>query len=121
VKTVLALELIADELFLASKHGGLSFHEWLRFMMRLGPDKSQSSVVGLGRSGNKIIRCYKDYDTADRTGNRGVIGHFALDPGVYQVTERIEWDTVKRYFVLVENGEIRHISQREAQEWQKDI
>jgi len=108
MKTVLRLELVADELFLAAKHNGLSFHEWLRFVMRLGPDKSPTSVIQINCDGTrKEIRCYRDYEDADRTGNRGVIGHFALDPGLYDVTERTDWRTVEHYQIRVENGNIK--------------
>ena len=72
----------------------------------------------------EFMRGRWDYTNASSTGRRGIFVYYALEPGLYQVHERISWKHSKRYFILVQNvelydSEIQKITQEEADQWLK--
>lgn len=56
-----------------------------------------------------------DYSEANSVGSRGVYLYYPLDDGIYEVNERVSWTKVRRYFLLVEQGQKREIPQEEAE------
>lgn len=60
------------------------------------------------------VRGQYDFSRANGVGSRGVWLNYALDEGVYHVTERLTWANGRKRFVLSEAGEIRTITLEEA-------
>lgn len=46
----------------------------------------------------------RSYAEANGVGSRGVMLHFWLKPGVYEVFERVGWSRSRRYFVWAAGG-----------------
>jgi len=114
---VLGLELIADDFFWAKKQAKkLPFDRWLRYMRKLGSDKSPTWVAKLGvNSEREFIQGVRDYSRANRNGSRGIYAYYALSAGVvYEINERYKLIKVRRYFILVQDGEVCEISGDEA-------
>lgn len=65
-----------------------------------------------------FVRFKRDYSGASSTGNRGIWRYYALEPGLYQINQRISWGSVRRYFTMVkDDGSCQELSQSEADEW----
>ena len=80
-------------------------------------------LLGIGDAGKfhkRFVRGQKDYSRANSVGSRGVLLHFFLPPGVYQVQEKIAWRNVRPYFVESAAGLIKEISRMEAVTWLKN-
>lgn len=58
-----------------------------------------------------------DYREANGIGSRGVYLYFVLDPGIYEVKERVSWKRSRRYFVRCNGRDIDEIDEEEAREW----
>lgn len=61
----------------------------------------------------------KDYTQANSVGSRGVFVYYTLDPGVYEVNERVTWQKTRRYFIRVDSDTITEITREEVLEWLK--
>lgn len=70
----------------------------------------------------EFMRARWDYSNANSTGSRGIYALYALEPGVYEVNERISRKRQRRYFILVAETELHdaeywEITQEEVDEW----
>jgi hypothetical protein len=123
MRAVLGLELIADDYFWHTRRGLWDWDKQLRYMRRLGPDKSPTWVAHITGFDEKFgykrefLRGQRDYTDANSIGSRGIMAYYILKPGLYQVNERRTWKHVRRYFILAEESEYREISKEEADEW----
>lgn len=61
-----------------------------------------------------------DYGKANSLGSRGIFRYYVLDEGVYEVSERVSWQRVERYFILAINGGWEKIPESEVREWLKN-
>lgn len=62
-----------------------------------------------------FMRGVRDYSRANSVGSRGVWICYALEPGVYEVYERVSWQRDTRYFIQVtSDGHYHRISLEEA-------
>lgn len=118
MRAVIQLELIADDYFWHSRHNTWSFDKQLRYMRRLGPDKSPSWVArllpGMKR---EFLRGTRDYSRANATGSRGIFEIFVLLDGVYEINDRYHWNKVRHYYIRVDGETITEISRTEANQW----
>lgn len=127
MRAVLKLELIGDDYFYAKRHNTWSFDKILRYMRRLGPNKSPSwlaEIVGFDAKGNlnrQFIQGQKDYSEANSTGSRGIFVYYALPSGIYEVNDRHHWRKVRHYFCRVEGTQITEINQDEVIECLKSV
>ena len=98
------------------------FENTSRYQGYMGRDKSKpwvarllglDDVYGFKR---EFMHGHRDYSRATRS--RGVYEYFALEPGIYEVNERISWKHTRRYFIMVtDDAEIRHIDRAEVIQW----
>ena len=122
MKAVLKLELFEDDFFWAQrKKAKMDPRVWEMRMKRLGPDKSPSWVArvrGVSEDGLRFDRQFvngtRDYSEANSIGSRGVFCYYPLGDGVYEVNDRYKWGKVRRYFLLVQDGQKREITKEEA-------
>lgn len=73
----------------------------------------------------EFMRARWDYSQANSTGSRGIYALYALEPGVYEINERISRKRQRRYFILVADTELHdaeywEITQEEVDEWLKE-
>lgn len=118
MRAVIKLEMIADDYFWHTRRRLWPFEKELRYMCRLGPDKSPSWVArllpGMKR---KYLQGTRDYSQANSTGSRGIFTYYVLADGIYEINDRIAWNRVKHYFVRVEGTTITEITGGEAEQW----
>lgn len=120
MRAVLRLELIGDDYFYAKRHNTWSFDKILRYMRRLGSDKSPSwtaRITGIDDKSQPVreyLQGQRDYSEANSTGSRGIFVYYALPPGIYEVSDRYHWRKVRHYFCRVEGTEIIEISKDEV-------
>lgn len=62
----------------------------------------------------EFVHGTKDYSRADSIGSRGVYIYYVLDPGVYEVNERIDLLRARRWFGRVADGVLSQITKQEA-------
>lgn len=80
-------------------------------------------ITGLSREyglQREFMRCKKDWRGANSTGSRGVILHYELRPGIYEVNERTSWKSERRYFVRSHEGRLTEVTFAEAKQWAKE-
>jgi hypothetical protein len=65
----------------------------------------------------EFVRCKRDYKHANSTGSRGVILHYELRPGIYEVNERTSWKSERRYFVRSHEGRLTEVNLAEVKTW----
>jgi len=121
MKAVLRLEIIGDDYYAHQRQkdakGG---HRYEKYQERFGADKVHpwiARIVGLcPKYGFKreFLSGQKDYSLANSIGSRGVYEYFVLDPGIYEVHERITWKRSRRYFIRVDGCDIIEISKEDA-------
>ena len=120
MRAILKLEAIADDYFYAKRHKSWSFDKELRYMSRLGPNKSPSwvaRIIGIEDELNferEFIRGQRDYTEANSTGSRGIFIYYALIEGVYEINSRYHWRKVDHYFAKVEGVQITRITKDEV-------
>lgn len=116
--TVFKLELLCDDFFDKKNvlHNNSSW--WLSYIRKLGPDKSPSCVYTYS---GKSVKCLRDYTHANQTGSKGIFAYYMLQDGIYRVVERYKINRVRRYLIIAENGKYREISERDADQWLKNI
>jgi hypothetical protein len=78
-------------------------------------------LTGL-RDGCKIqrrfIQAQRDYSRANSSGSRGIMLYYFLEPGLYEINQRITWKRTKRYFAwIVDENTLCELSREEAVEW----
>lgn len=118
MKSVIRLELIADDYFWHVRNGSWGWEKQFQYMRRLGPDKSPSWVAGLlPGMRREYLHGTRDYSRANATGSRGIFEYHPLGNGVYEVNSRYALNRVKHYFILVEGETITEISREEAAQW----
>ena len=62
-----------------------------------------------------------DYTDANSVGSRGVMRHYALAPGLYEVKARTSWKNSRRYFLRVNpDGTADEILNNEALTWAQE-
>lgn len=129
MKAVLKLEIIADNYYAYQNEKDNAEKKWAgerKYEQALGHDKSRpwvARITGLDdRYGfaREFIHGYKDYREANSIGSRGVYEYFPLDPGVYEVHERVTWKKTRRYFIRVAGTDFEEISRDEAIQWLTD-
>lgn len=126
MKAVLRLELIGDnhiQRARAIKRGEAQMPQHIPRMVELVKHSQKrfipwvAQITGLcDKYGLKreFIRGQRDYTLANSVGSRGVFCYYPLDPGVYEVNERLTWKKVRRYFIKVENTQVIEITKEEA-------
>lgn len=121
MRPVICLEAIGDDYFWHKRYGGWTFMQELRYMRRLGPDKSPSWIARIilenGEPKRKYLTGVRDYEKANATGSRGIFCYYPLRDGLYEINDRYCWDSVKHYFAIVRDGEINETSREEAIQW----
>lgn len=67
----------------------------------------------------KFINPNWDYSESNSKGSRGVKLWFTLESGkLYEISHRVSWKRTERFFATVtEDGDIKHLTDQEAQEW----
>jgi hypothetical protein len=77
-----------------------------------------AKLVGLDNCGDfrrEFVHGNRDYSRANGVGSRGIWEYFSLEPGVYEVYERLSWRRTDRYFLRVdEEGNLTRISRDEV-------
>jgi hypothetical protein len=118
LRAVIQLELIADDYFWHVRHKSWSFDKQLRYMRRLGHDKSPSWVARLHPGMKReYLHGVRDYSRANATGSRGIFELFVLRDGVYEINDRYHWNKVHHYYALAEGETITEIGREEAAQW----
>jgi len=112
------LELICDDFFDKRNHQLENFDWRLRYMRKLGSDKSPSQIIDY-RTG-RVQKHIRDYTYANSTGSRGIFAHYFLADGIYRIIDRYKINQVRRYIIQVKNGKINEISKQDADQWLKD-
>lgn len=64
----------------------------------------------------EFLRCKKDWRGSNSTGSRGIILHYELRPGIYEVNERISWNNNRRYFVRSRDGVLEEMTFAQVRE-----
>lgn len=59
----------------------------------------------------------KDYSQANRKGSRGVMIYWTLENGPHEIHELRLRKKPRRYFAMVEDGEVRECEGQEVQQW----
>jgi hypothetical protein len=91
-----------------------------RFADYLGLDKSKPWVARLTGFDDtygfarEFVHPQTDYNGASGTGGRGIMLHYALTDGIYEVNERTSWKHVRRYFIRARGGQINEIGREEV-------
>ena len=122
MRAVLKLEQIGDDYFHAKRHNSWSFDKQLRYMSRLGVDKSSSwaaRIIGVDSDDNlkrEFLKGQRDYTEANSVGSRGIFTYYPLPDGIYEVNDRYHWCKVRRYFCRVIDAKIIEISKEEVME-----
>jgi len=62
----------------------------------------------------KFVRGQRDYAQANSAGSRGIFIYYPLEPGIYEVHERLTWAKSRRYFIRAENAEFHEITREEV-------
>lgn len=73
-----------------------------------------------GRVFREFVRGQKDYASANSIGSRGVWLHYFLEPGIYDVYERLSWQASDRYFLEVLPDGTAHRMMQDEIEWLKE-
>ncbi len=77
-------------------------------------------VSRLTPRGCQYVKPLRDYSLAKPNGSRGVFQYYHLDNGVYEVSERTDWQRTMHYYILAADGDYREISREEVREWLKN-
>ena len=104
MRTVIKLELVADNIRWANKNGAMdkNFDKWLRAWRRLGVNKSFTWVKRVLPDGKKkTVQGVRDYSNANHNGSRGIYCYYALSTGIYEINHRYKFSSVRRYFIEV--------------------
>jgi len=124
MRAVIRLEMIADDFYWRERRNLLSFDEWLRYMRKLGHDKSPSWVAHLtldrDNPRRKFLRGVRDYSQANRCGSRGIFCYYPLKDGIYEINDRYKFNKVRHYFIHVEGESIDEITARDAIRYLRD-
>lgn len=63
-----------------------------------------------------------DYSEANSIGSRGIFVYYHLEENkIYDVKSQTSWNNFDRYFCQIKNGEIVKITEKEVDEWVKDM
>ena len=73
--------------------------------------KGIDARFGLAR---EFLASRKDFAGSNGSGSRGVILHYELRPGLYEVNERVSWRRNERYFVRSLGGRIERVEEEEV-------
>ena len=120
MRAILKLEQIGDDYFYAKRHNSWSFDKQLRYIRRLGVDKSPSwaaRIIGVDSSSKlqrEFLRGQRDYTEANSEGSRGIFTYYPLTDGIYEVNSRYHWRKIRHYFCKVIGTEIIEISKDEV-------
>lgn len=126
MKAVLSLEIIGDnhtQRARAVKRGDAKAPLYVPKMVQMVKHSQKkytpwvARITGLcNKYGLKreFMRGQKDYSLANSVGSRGVYVYYPLDPGIYEVNERLTWKRVRRYFIQVQNAEITEITREQV-------
>jgi len=64
----------------------------------------------------EFVRGRKDYRDATSNGNRGVMMHYLLEPGIYEVQELLSWSKIDRYFARSQDGALTRMTRQEVEQ-----
>ena len=62
----------------------------------------------------EFVKGRKDYSTASSSGQRGVMMHYLLEPGIYEIQEILSLSKSRRYFARSEAGRLVEIDREEV-------
>ena len=114
----LSLECIGDGGGLSGQGGGLA----ALFLGKIPPRAWVARVKYI--RGNYVQREFvqgkKDFTNADSIGSRGVMAHYFLSDGLYEVSAPQSWKNTDRYFAYIEDGELWRATREEAILWVND-
>lgn len=68
----------------------------------------------------EFIKPQKGYSNANGVGSRGVMAHYFLDDGIYEISDPQSWKNTDRYFAYIEDGELWKVTREEAIAWLND-
>lgn len=97
------------------KHGVLRPGRYPRpWVARLtGYQRREDRVFG--QFHREFLSGQRDFTSANRSGSRGIFLYYALNPGLYEINDRVSWSSVRRYFVRVsEDGTLCEVSREEV-------
>lgn len=121
MKAVLSLEIIGDDFYShARQEGAKESQRYHKYPDRFGADKKRPWVARITGTHPKyqlareFLCGQKDYSRSNGLGSRGVYEYFVLDPGIYEVHERLTWKRTRRYFVRVQGEEVTEIDREEV-------
>lgn len=70
---------------------------------------------GLAR---EFLKAEKDYSEANGTGSRGIMLYYWLEPGIYEINERLSWKNHRRYFArIIDHQTLIEMTKAEVIEW----
>lgn len=79
-----------------------------------------AELVGLNDQGGfnrRFLRPRKDYSGSNSVGSRGVMLHFEMGRGVYEVYEMTSWRGRRRYFAAVDGAKLYEITREDAEQY----
>lgn len=66
----------------------------------------------------EFIKGQKDYSGANGSGSRGIWLFYFLEPGLYEINQRVKWKRVERFFAWVVNeSTMCRLTREEAIQW----
>lgn len=110
MRTTIKLEILG--------HGNTAQREWFGRSAEQPGVKRVGSFDFYGACFREYdIRGFVDYASANSKGSRGVYAYYFVTDGLYKVTERTSWKSVKTYYLLIENGLKTKMTFEEALAW----
>lgn len=116
----LALEAIGDSINHAyrmhRKHG----KPWRpRTKLEANPTRRPwvAQIVGLDDCHGlrrDFLRGNRDYREANGIGSRGIMVHYFLDDGLYEINELLTWVRERRYYLRIRDGQAEEIRLKEV-------
>jgi hypothetical protein len=100
----LAFEQIGDDYFAYRRFGKHVNSRYERRKWQMTKESLRVWVKRVEPWGSREIAGIKDYSIATGAGSRGVMIHYFLSPGIYEVNERVSWQNARAYFIQVENS-----------------
>lgn len=112
MRAALKLELIGDDGIQALRRYGVRMPQpWVARIV------GRDSTFGFKR---RFERGIKDYTHANSVGSRGVYMIYTLEPGLYEVQQRISWKQWKRRYLWVKHdGTIEDVLREDIDAWLK--
>lgn len=122
---VLRIEQIGDNwryLARAIEAGQVRYPSWRDELsaIRYGQKRHCGWVARLcchsGQIQREFVSGVRDYERADRLGERGIFQYFYLDDGLYEVNEPIGLGKARRYYARISGVSLCEISEQEVKQ-----